>query len=63
MQPAFEVAKDHGDCLDALFVGEVLQPLFADSFRRDVAFALVLCRQVAILQFGIGNLNEIAQGV
>ena len=30
VQPAFEVAEEHGHGLDALFVGQILQPLFLD---------------------------------
>ena len=37
VQAAFEVAEQHGDGLDALLVGQVLEALFADilEMRRD----------------------------
>ncbi len=61
MQPAFEVAEEHCDRLDVLLVGEILQPLLADLPGRHVAFTLVLGRQVAFFQFGVGYLDEAAK--
>ena len=34
MQAAFEVGEEHGDGLDALLIGEILQPFFADLIGR-----------------------------
>ena len=30
VQPAFQIAEEHGHGLDPLFVGQILEPLFAD---------------------------------
>ena len=61
MQAAFEVRKDHGDCLDVALVGEVLHPFLLQRVHGGAFLALVLRHQVQVFQLLVGKLKEIAQ--
>ena len=61
MQPAFEVAEEHGHGLDALLVSEVLDPVFLDLFRRDALFPLFFGLKIQGFEFFVRELKEAAQ--
>ena len=61
VQPAFEIAEEHGHGLDPLFVGQVLEAVFLDLVRCDAVPALLLRLKVEIFQFVVGECQEIAQ--
>ena len=61
VQPALEIAKEHGHSLDPLLVGQILQPLFLDLVDRDTLTALFLRLQIQFFQFVVGECQEIAQ--
>jgi len=48
MQPAFEVAEQHGNGLDALLVGKVLYALLLNLVGRDAVSALLLGFEVQL---------------
>ena len=59
MQPAFEIAEQHGDGLDALLVGEIFQALFLDFVGSDAVLALLFGLQIQLFQFVIGNARKL----
>jgi hypothetical protein len=59
VQAAFEVAEEHGDGLDALLVGQVLQR-FADLVGRYAAEAVALGLQIQLFQLLIAEGKKIA---
>ena len=63
MQPALEVAEQHGHSLDSFFVGEIFETVFLNLVRRDAVPALLLCLEVKFFQFVVGQCQEIAQFV
>ncbi len=60
VQTALEVGKQHGDSLDPLFVGQVLQPFFTNFIRRNAVGAVGLGLQVLLFQLIIGKSQKIA---
>ena len=44
VQPAFQVAEQHGHGLDALLIGQITDPLFLNLMRRDARCAAPLWR-------------------
>ena len=50
MQPAFEVAEQHCDGLDALLVGEVFQAFFLNFVDGRTLLPLLLGLQIQFLQ-------------
>ena len=61
MQAAFEVAEEHGHGLDALFVGEILEPLFLNLVGSHAVEPLLLRLQIQLFQFVVGDRQKIAQ--
>ena len=61
MQTAFEVAEQHGQGLDALLVGQVLQPLFLNLVRSHAVQALLLRLQIQLFKFVVGDRQKIPQ--
>ena len=61
VQPAFEIAEEHGHGLDPLLVGQILQPLFLDLVDGDAVPALLLRLQIQFFQFVVGEGQKIAQ--
>jgi len=55
VQAAFEIAEQHRHSLDALLVGQVLQPLLANLIRRYAAGAFGLGFQVLRFQLLVGE--------
>src|SRR5579859_4416997 len=53
MQPAFKIAEEHGYGLDALLIGQILEPGFLDLVHGNAIFALLLRLQVQVFQFVI----------
>ena len=51
VQPAFEIAEEHGHGLDPLFVGQVFQALFLDLVGCDAVPALLLRLEIQFFQF------------
>jgi hypothetical protein len=60
VQAAFEVAEQHGDGLDPLLVGQVLQALFANLVGRGAAGAIGLGCQVELFQLLVRESEKIA---
>ena len=60
VQPAFEVGEQHGDGLDALLVGQVLQPLLADLIGRHPVHAVGLGLQIEFFKLLIREGKKIA---
>jgi hypothetical protein len=50
VQAALEVAEEHGDSLDALFVGEILEALFLNVVRGNAVLALYFRFQIQLFQ-------------
>ena len=63
MQAAFEVAEQHGDGLDALLVGEVLEPLFLDLVHGNAVLALLLGAQVQVFKFVVAEARKLRSSV
>ena len=61
VQAAFQVAEQHGDGLDALLVGQILQALFLDFVQGNALLALLFGVQVQLFQLVIGKREEITQ--
>src|SRR3954451_14508819 len=61
VQAAFEVAEEHSDGLNALFIGEIFEALFLDLVRSGAVPALLLRLQVHFFQFVVRECQEIAQ--
>ena len=61
VQAAFEVAEQHRHGLDALLVGEILQPFFLDLVGGDTLPALLLRPQVQLFQLVVRQRQEIAK--
>ena len=61
MQPAFEIAEEHGDGLDPLFVGQVFEALLLDFADSDAVPALLLRLQIQVFEFVVGECQEITQ--
>jgi hypothetical protein len=61
VQPAFEVAEEHRDCLDAAFVGEVLEPIFLNRVGRNAVEALLFGLQIQLFQLFIREGQETTQ--
>ena len=61
MQPAFEIAEKNRHRLDALFVGEIFQPVFLNLVRGGAISALLLRLQVEFFEFVVRECQEIAQ--
>ena len=51
VEAAFEIAEQDGDRLDALLIGEVLEPLLLDLVLGTALHALFLRLQVQLFQF------------
>jgi hypothetical protein len=63
VQAAFEVAEKHGDGLDALGVGQVLEALFADFVGGDAVQTVGLDGQVSLFQLLVAEGQKIAVGI
>src|SRR5713101_329577 len=63
VQPAFEVAEQHGHGLETLFVRQILDAFFLNLVRGDTVLALLLGFQIQLLQLIIGNGKKITQFV
>src|SRR3984893_5460149 len=63
VQAAFEIAEKHGDRLDPLFIGQILEPLFLDLVSCDAVPALFLRLQIQFFEFVIRECQKIAQFV
>ncbi len=61
VQAAFEVAEQHGDRLDALLVGQVLQALLLDLMQGDAVLALLFGAQIQVFELVIGKREEATQ--
>ncbi len=59
MQAAFEVAEQDRHCLNALFIGEVLDALFLNLVGGNARFALFLGFQVELFELGIREHQKI----
>ena len=59
VQPAFEVAEQHRNRLDAALVGQVLETLFLDDIGSNALPALLLGLQVQVLEFCVGKFQVI----
>jgi len=59
VKAAFEVAEQHSDGLDPLFIGQVFQPLLADLVGRRAVGAVCLGCQVKLFQLLIREGKEI----
>ena len=59
VQPAFEVAEQNGDGLDARLVGEILQPFLLDGAGDYAVLALFLGHQVQVFQLRIRKFQKI----
>src|SRR4029077_13700500 len=53
VQAAFEIAEKHGDRLDPLFIGQILEPLFLDLVSCDAVPALLLRLQIQFFELVI----------
>ena len=60
VKPSFKVREQHGDSLDPLFVGQVLQALLANGVGRGAFCAISLGCQVELFQLFVGESEEIA---
>ena len=63
VQPAFEIAEEHGHRLDALLVGQILEPLFAELVGRNTVPALLLGREVQLFELSVREFEKIAKWV
>ncbi len=63
MQPAFKIAEQDRDRLDAFFVGQVFEPFLLDLVDSNALTALLLGVQVHIFQFVVRQGQEITQFV
>src|ERR1700680_2839391 len=63
VQAAFEIAEKHGDRLDPLFIGQILEPLFLDLVSCDAVPALLLRLQIQFFELVIRECQKIAQFV
>ena len=61
VQAAFEVAEEHGDSLDALFVGKVLDALFLNGVRGHAVEALLLGLEIQLFQLVVREGQETTQ--
>jgi hypothetical protein len=55
VKAAFEVAEQHGDSLDPLLIGQVLQPLLTNLVGRNAIGAVCLGLQVEFFQLLVGE--------
>ena len=60
VQAAFEVGEQHRDGLDPLFVGQILQSLFADLIRRHAVHAVGFRLQIQLFQLVVRESQKIA---
>jgi len=60
VKPALEVGKEHGDSLDPLLIGQILEPFFANFIGSDPVGAIALGLQVERFQFFVGESEKIA---
>ena len=60
VQPAFQVAEEHGDGLDPLLIGQVLDPRLANLVRGNAAGAFGLGSQIELFQLLVWEGKEIA---
>src|SRR5260370_37599852 len=63
VEAALEVAEKHGDRLDPLFIGQILEPLFLDLVSCDAVPALLLRLQIQFFELVIRECEKIAQFV
>ncbi len=61
VQAAFEVAEQHGDGLDPLLVGQVLQALFLNLVGGNALPALLLGLQVQLFQLCVRKFQKITK--
>jgi len=60
VQPAFDVAEEHRDRFDALFIGQVLESFLLNFVRGNALHALLFGLQVQLFQLPVGKCHEIA---
>src|SRR5262249_1752646 len=61
VEAAFEVAKEHGYGLNALFVSQILEAFLLDFMDRCAIFALLLGVQIQLLQLIVRESEKIPQ--
>jgi hypothetical protein len=61
VEAAFEVAEHQRDGLDALRIGEILEPFLLDRVRGDAFLAVFLGFQIQLFELSVGKLQVFAQ--
>src|SRR3984893_18226888 len=60
VQADFKIAEKHGDRLDPLFIGQILEPLFLDLVSCDAVPALLLRLQIQLFELARRKYRKIA---
>ena len=61
VQPAFEIAEEHGHGFNPLLVGQVLDAILLDLVGSGAGLALLLRLEVEVFEFIVRECQEIAQ--